>query len=188
MKKLNQMMLLLMFTLAIVGCEKDDKKDHPKENYPVYEMPRGSYSVTLDGASLMEKQDGYAHISETVNGVNSAISIYSSNLTNGQIPEQSITIANIHNLKVGETVDANQILEGTSSKIELIITTSTSNQEAYTITQGTLTRTSESKISFQATKVTFYKTGNDAPTVLDKNLTGYISSDLIKKIGTAEEE
>ncbi len=176
MKKISKLMMMLILVSAIFGCEKE--KEKPGGGFT---LPPAQYEVKLENEILMKNNDGFGHISEVTNDINSAVSAYSSNLSSGQASEEDISITNIQNLGVGETKEVNVTGENSSKKTEIGIIKSFSNKEIYTILEGTVTREADDKLSFIATKINVYKNGEQHEET--KNLTGYIVSDIIKKLG-----
>ncbi len=179
MKKISKLMMMLILVSAIFGCKKDEKK--PGGGFM---LPPAQYEVKLDGEILIKNNDGFRHISESTNGINSAVDVTSSgSLT--ETPEENISITNIEDLGVGDTKEVNVAGQNSSKKIEVTITKSFSNREIYGILEGTITREADNKISFSATKLEIYKDGQASEA--SKILTGYIASDIIKKLGQSDE-
>ncbi len=159
MKTITKLFVGLFLVTALFSCGNDDNGGGKPT--PPNVKSNGKYEVKLDGKVIMKSNKGYASISETITGVdgvtiNSSVSIYSrAPKSTTDIPSQSIAINKVHLLKVGETVD----LIAYSGKAEVGIVKDFSNQEIYFIQKGTVTRESENKFSFTATKIEYNKKG-----------------------------
>ncbi len=184
MKKIGNLLIVFALIAIAIGCGKDDKNDKPgnpdNPDNPNSFLTSASYEVKLDGGVLVKNDKGYAHISETVNDINSGIDAHSELVKVGDViqpPEENISIVDIQNLKVGESM---QVGLG-SDFAEVGVVKSFSKSEVYTILSGTVTREAENKISFTSTRIESHKDGETKTE--DKNLSGYIISDEAKKIG-----
>ncbi len=182
MKRFGNLLIVFALIAIAVGCGKDDNKDKPGNPY-VWGNP-ASYEAKLEGEVLIKKNDGHASISEVTNDINSGLWAYGEPLKVGEtakVPEESLSVTDIHNLKVGESMPI-----GIGNNLaEVGVVKSYSERETYTILSGTVTREAENKISFTSTRIEYYKDGELKTE--DKNLSGYIISDEVKKIGKKEE-
>ncbi len=183
MEKISKLLVGLFLVTALFSCGEDNTGTNGGKTPPNVSS-NAKYEVKLDGKVIMKNNKGYASISEVITGVdgvtiNSSVTTYSRiPKSTTDVPTQSIAINKVHLLKVGETVD----LVGNSGNAEVAIIKDFSNQEIYSIQKGTLTREAENKFSFTATEFEYYKKGEGQKN-LTGNLTGYVISALIKKIG-----
>ncbi len=181
MKRFGNLLIIFALMAIAVGCGKDDNKDKPgNPDNPNSFLTSASYEVKLDGEVLIKNDKGYAHISESVNDINSGIDAHSGVTKVGdevQPPEENISIVDIQNLKVGESMPIG--VGGNFAEVGVV--KSYSEREVYTILSGTVTREAEDKISFTSTRIESHKDGETKTE--DKNLSGYIISDEVKKIG-----
>ncbi len=178
MKRFGNLLIVFALIAIAVGCGKDDNKDKPDN--PNNFLTSASYEVKLEGEVLIKNDKGYAHISETVNDVNSGIDAHGEITKVGgeiQPPEENISIVDIQNLKVGESMPVGI----GSDLVEVGVVKSFSEREIYNILSGTVTRDAEDKISFTSTRIEYYKDGKQEQK--DANLSGYIISDEVKRIG-----
>ncbi len=178
MKRFGNLLIVFALIAIAAGCGKDDNNG-PHDNPHVFGNP-ASYEVKLDGEILIKKNDGHASISEVTNDINSGLWAYAEPLKVGgtpKAPEESVSVTDIHNLKVGESMPI-----GIGNNLaEVGVIKSFSKKEIYSILSGTVTREAENKISFTSTRIEYYKDGQQEQK--DANLSGYIISDEVKKIG-----
>ncbi len=185
MKKITKFFVGLFLVTALFSCGNDDDGGKPT---PPNVKSNGKYEVQLDGKVLIKNDRAYANITESITGVdgvtiNSGITFFSSlPKSSTDVPKQSIAINKVHLLGVGETVD----LTANSGKAEVSIVKDFATQEVYSIQKGTLTREAEDKFSFTATEIGYYKKG-EGQKVLTEKLTGYVVSDVVKKVGKVDE-
>ncbi len=191
MKKVSQFLLMLIFVSAIVGCEKEDNDDNKKDK----SISKAEYEVSLEGEIIIKNNNGLGFLTEITDEFTNekdSVIMFSSSKPNSsdELPEESIIIANMQAMNVGDTLYITSEEDKLEKEPQITVVKNLSNKkETYYLGTAKLVRESNNTLSFTTTffvKNVITETGGSSDFVY-KNLTGYIISDEVKKIGQKDE-
>ncbi len=180
MKKFSNLIMVLLFVLAIFGCKEEKKEKDITAG--VCELPiPAKYEVKIEEDEFMQNINGESifHLDIFPNDC-SGMTIY----FYGREGEEIDIKIYMQHLAIGDSlkIDLSDGISCDEAKIE--IDKPSNNPRFYRLFKGLLTREAENKFSFTATELETYKNGESY--IETKNLTGYVVSDVIKNLAQQE--